>query len=645
MYKLLSIMPLDTENIEEICLDSKEQIQNGIADCILFEMSLVPEGNTPIDKVKILCEKYDLFRKRLFELGVPNGILIQTTLPLDRNYVVKETTLQKQIGLVDGKEYNHICPYDEEYKKYMFDLGKTLALHNPEHIMVDDDYRLLCNRWGGCACDLHIKKFNEYAGTDLTREELLEIVMKDSEKAGEYTKIFCRTQQESLIDPIKELRAGIDSVNPNISGSFCVVGLGSENAYEIGKIIAGKDNPITVRINEGFYACRGGFQLAEHLYRAAAGIAKIKGKVDVILGEVDTCPQNRYSKSANTLHSHFIGSILEGSVGAKFWITRMMSWEPKSGKAYRDILSRYKKFYEKLIEITPQLKWRGFRMPIFDEAFYKLGKEYNQGEDVWNGWLQCVLNRLGLPIFFSSDNTGVACLEGKVTLREHEILELLRGTVILSSDSAQCLIERGFGEYLGVSVNEWTGLNITGEKIFANDKWVQKQINNKELVPINNDVRVDSIVCNFIDKANPIQLFPGTTMYKNLLGGTVYVFAGTPRAEFTYSEGFSFLNESRKEQLANILKEANELPAYYPNDAQVYMRTADMSDGRLFCAIFNVGMDNLNKLELCFENDVSFIEKLMPDGSTQEILFEKKSDEYVLDTALNVMEPVILFVE
>ena len=490
-----------------------------------------------------------------------------------------------------------------------------------------------------------MKKFNEYAGTDLTREELLEKTADGSPKADELTKIFCETQRESLILPIERLRAGIDSVNPKISGSFCAVGLGSENAYEIGRIMAGKGNPITVRINEGFYACTGGFQLSEHLYRAAAGIAKIKDKVDVVLGEVDTCPQNRYSKSANTLHSHYIGSILEGSVGAKFWITRMMSWEPGSGKAYRDVLSKYKKFYDKLIEITPQLKWRGFRMPVFSETVYKLGKGHNQGQDTWNGWLQCVLNRLGLPIFFSPDNSGVACLEGEVTLRDHEISEILRGTVILSSDSAQCLIQRGFGEYLGVTVKEWTGVDITGEKICINGHWVQKQINSKELVPANHDVRVDSVVCNYFDKANPRELFPGTTVYQNSLGGTVYVFAGTPRAEFTYYEGFSFLNESRKEQLANILRDANELPAYYPNDAQVYMRTADMSDGRLFCAIFNVGMDNLDELELCFEKEIKSIEKLMPDGKAKSISFEKKTDQYVLNTPLNVMEPVILFVE
>lgn len=64
-----SIMPLDTDHIDEICEDIREQYEKGIATCALFKMTLVPEGNPPVDKAKILCEKYDLFRERLSKMG------------------------------------------------------------------------------------------------------------------------------------------------------------------------------------------------------------------------------------------------------------------------------------------------------------------------------------------------------------------------------------------------------------------------------------------------------------------------------------------------------------------------------------------------------------------------------------------------
>ena len=68
-----TIMPLDMEHLEEICQDIKEQFDSGICSCALFSMTLVPEGNPPADKASILCKKYDKFKARLDELGVPSG--------------------------------------------------------------------------------------------------------------------------------------------------------------------------------------------------------------------------------------------------------------------------------------------------------------------------------------------------------------------------------------------------------------------------------------------------------------------------------------------------------------------------------------------------------------------------------------------
>ena len=78
-----TIMPLDTDHLEEICQDIRYQYENGTASCALFMMTLVPEGNPPADKVGILCEKYDLFRDRLAEMGLGSGVLVQGSFHMD----------------------------------------------------------------------------------------------------------------------------------------------------------------------------------------------------------------------------------------------------------------------------------------------------------------------------------------------------------------------------------------------------------------------------------------------------------------------------------------------------------------------------------------------------------------------------------
>ena len=177
------------------------------------------------------------------------------------------------------------------------------------------------------------------------------------------------TQKESLVQAAKIMRAGIDAVNPALKGSFCCVGNNAEFAYEIAAILAGQGNPIVVRINNGNYTPAGARFFSNVFFSAAAQIAKLKDKVDVILAETDTCPQNRYSTGAMSLHTHFTGTILEGAKGAKHWITRLNAFEPESGVAYRKVLGKYRGFYQALAEIEPALNWRGFRIPVSDTPY------------------------------------------------------------------------------------------------------------------------------------------------------------------------------------------------------------------------------------------------------------------------------------
>ena len=73
---LYSIMPIDMvdEHLEEIAKDIKYQYENGIATTALMMMTLVPEGNPPIDKAGIYLKAYDKIRDRLKKEGKENSI-------------------------------------------------------------------------------------------------------------------------------------------------------------------------------------------------------------------------------------------------------------------------------------------------------------------------------------------------------------------------------------------------------------------------------------------------------------------------------------------------------------------------------------------------------------------------------------------
>ena len=55
MKNTYTIMNLDMNHIDEICDDIKYQYENGNASCALFSMTLVPEGDPPVNKAKKMC--------------------------------------------------------------------------------------------------------------------------------------------------------------------------------------------------------------------------------------------------------------------------------------------------------------------------------------------------------------------------------------------------------------------------------------------------------------------------------------------------------------------------------------------------------------------------------------------------------------
>ena len=196
--QLYSIMPLDTEHIEEICEDIRTQYETGVSTCPLFKMTLVPEGNPVVNKVDVFCSQYALFRERLLKMGVPSGVLVQASI--GHGWALSEMfPYQRYTNLTDGEEVNVVCPYDEGFKEYIYNVMKTIASYKPDTIMVDDDFRLIYRPGFGCACPMHMKRFNELAKTELSREELSALVQSGSEKGKEYFGIFVDTQKKRLL--------------------------------------------------------------------------------------------------------------------------------------------------------------------------------------------------------------------------------------------------------------------------------------------------------------------------------------------------------------------------------------------------------------------------------------------------------------
>ncbi len=636
-----TIIPLETDHLTEICDDIENQYKTGVASCALFCMPSTPEGNPPIDKARIYGEKYILFRDELRRRGYDCGILVQSTMG-HGGKLNQKFGFQPYINLTDGEEKTYVaCPYDSGFADHFRSVFAYYASLEPMAIMVDDDFRLL-NRMGkGCACKKHLAEFNRRANTSFTREELYNALC--SSKGEEYRRIFVKTQEDALLFSARAMREGIDSVNPKIQGIYCCCG--NDAAGELAATLAGKGNPSIVRINNGCYTAAGARYLSDCFARAALQMNVDANKADFYLAETDTCPQNRYSTAAAHLHSHYTGTILEGASGAKHWITRMQEFEPASGKAYRQKLGRYSGFYEKLSDIAKTVTWQGCLIPMPHKFnYHPKGGMYG----VNTNFSRDVIERLGFSMYFANFNSqknSAVFLNGTPNcFTDSELKGMLSGPVFMASDTAAALIDRGMGEYLGVEVKEWQGEHTSGEIIVNTGKCMNAQNSIKQLVAGKN-TEIYSYTYHLKDGKEKINLFPAVTYYQNALGGKVVVFCGTPAASFNYIEAFSFLNESRKAQLTELLGRVGALPVYYDGDCEVYLRSGVLPSGERLVAFFNIGLDLIDNITLKSNEKINSAEILTQKGERKEIGFTFDGEKYIFDISAPTLSPVILFIK
>ncbi len=646
MKKNFSIMPLDMASIDELCEDIKYQVENGICDMPLFCMTLHPEGTPPADKAGILSEKYMAFKEKLDELGIESGVLVQASI--GHGYPLSEDNpFLKYVNLNDGEVQTVCCPYDETFQDYIRDAFSKIASKNPALIMVDDDFRLIFREGNGCACERHMEEFNKKSGLNLTREELFDELQKDAK--GDIAKYYIETQTEPLYDTARAMREGIDKVNKKIQGTFCVAGCNVGFAVEIAKILAGEGNPTMVRASHGVYVPQGAREISRTYYRVARQISYLKDKVDYILAECDTIPYNQYALSSAYFHSHFVGAVLEGAKGSKRWITRLWGgYEKESGIAYRNTLKKNKGFYDKLMELVENVEYEGVKIPLADRddyAFSDFG--WDSDMDGGEGVVTSLLERVGLPVYYSSKSGGAAFLTGKADRKytDEEIKDILKGTVFMSYDTAERLVKRGFKEYIGVDVKEWTGELANKEKIYTTGKFQDSQYKVHELVPISDDVRIESMVYHTVDNENYEELFPGTTVYKNKLGGTAVVFAGTPVAPMTYQDGFSFLTYSRKQSLIKMLKESGNLPIYFDGGEEMYVKSGKLPSGERLLAFINIGFDPVEEIRLGGDLPIKKASYLTPDGKLKKVKIRKENGKIIIKKGINTLDPVILIVK
>lgn len=638
-----AITPLAADHFEQRAAAIIEDVKRGVYTMPLFSLVLVPEGDPVWDKAEKSAETYAKYRDLLEAAGVPSGILVQASL--GHGYPLTAAPFQKMVAVSDGQPFDAYCPLDPDFIEHFSGVLRRLAAERPKAIMLDDDFRILVRPTKGCVCPRHVAAFNRAADTDFTKDQLRDYLLTHK-KDDPLCRLFASTQRDALVNAAAAFRAAIDEVDPTIQGINCTSGDICESADATNKAFAGNGNPTIVRVPNGSYAPLSSRGFSHAMRQAHVCATKLKRRgIQVVLAETDTIPFNRYGKSAAYLHAQYTASLLEGLAGAKHWLTRLSAFEPNSGKAYRDILAKHRGFYEKVQTLASGLRSVGAASLFVEQVDFDFSCRSVWGSHP-NRFVTLNLERMGIPFYFTDTAAPALFIEGDIAddLDDTAVRSLLDGSVLLDGFAAKALTDRGFADQLGVAVSDWDlgkvsaeSFDETGHTCCTKQKFFHKLTPVREVEVLSYNIRRED--------GRAVKLAPAVTVYTRDNARLSAVFCGSPDAEFTYTEGFSFLNETRKAQLVSLLKRAGALPVYLVGDDEVCARAGYVTDGRLLCALIPLGFDAVETPRLALETPPSRIVTLDENGEEQEVTFtDEGNGVFALQCCIPPLHPAVFLI-
>ena len=378
-----SIVPTLEGHDDEIAADCARLRRETVVDGFALYASLQPEGDPPRDKAGPLAQRFRALRDRLAAEGIPLGLLLQSTM----GHRTPNTPAKFQsIVFSNGDAPSVYCPLDAAFRAFVRSQIAALAAERPAFFLLDDDARLRTGR-DACFCPLHLAEFSRRTGRAWTdREALRTALVADPGLAADWERL----RLDSIAALARDVRAAFDAVDPAIPGAFCFCGADAVDALPLARLLAAPGQRPVLRLNNARYLRDGNRDLPTTLLWTSGELLTLPADADaLVLDEPDTCPQNRYSMSAANFHLHLSLGLLSGCGGGKLWITRMHSWEPASGEAYRRALARNAGFHRELLRLAP--KWEGLRIPLAKGAGG--GAEPPPEGD----WGSRILGRMGFP--------------------------------------------------------------------------------------------------------------------------------------------------------------------------------------------------------------------------------------------------------
>lgn len=362
----------------------------------------------------------------------------------------------KFIGLNGEESANECCLLDEGFAQYAGELMSYYAQCGFERMMLDDDIRSVnhCNGQTGCFCDLHLNATAQAYGKPLTRQQLMDAFTSFDEESLKIKECYRKINFEGQLRFIRTVEQMVHAVDPNVQLGQMASGVEADQFQGRDMLLflqtlAGEKHRPFLRPPGGAYAEILGDALLHSASSTGQKYRVLLGDAVDYVSEVEVfSPRNIFTKSQTMLDLQMQVHALTGFDYLSLNIFDHFGTPPQESIEYLNLLKNRKPHYEMLNKATLGKKVWGIGIPVPDNYVESL-KNLRFGLQGTNSY-DYLLQRLGLPVCYEKTDVNFVTAELLQCYNDEQVLQLLKGGVILEEMAVKDACQRGFGKYLGV---------------------------------------------------------------------------------------------------------------------------------------------------------------------------------------------------